>query len=629
MGKLMVFGIIILILGGLVTVGVGLVAPMYIDQMIEEGLEDALVIKEDDWDESWTFSVTTDPYGIPRVGANTQTGDEWLYNGPENAKAVPTYDSFYLYDIGNYNVTANAFSGGAPTYTEVGPIVCRQVKNKSVTVFTDETVTFKEASWYLLNATGHGASLTDYVVAWNPAYSVYVEGAGGEINLFYSLATQIINGSIYQIANDLVGSVPVGFELTYAKAQWGNLSVIDPGPAGQGAYEAAWFAKYFVPPVGVDKLNMNSTQVDSFLYHTSKNFAIAENVTALGAFHQSYAALNQTWQAVYGLTETQVIMLGSYLDQLILPQVVPGYMYENGFSYVANRTIYEWLFLYFDPLQYADDPTGYEPAGIFDNSSALGDPLRQNTGAKDIDKIWNEDLSYGYDNFIPGMNSYWLTLEEVAGTDATHWAPDVGKEDTLLVWNTDTMRQLDFTYVEDGEVRGIDTLRFHLDPNEFAVNTNYHQNIAGFANMSLWAGAPIYLSQPHFQERTAAEDVPDHYDIIVDVEPNTGAVLKGNKRLQFNVQLFNFSYYHTATKGAHWYSGSNNAEMYLEPLGWLDRSATADDLIQSEFDKAKNDLDELISGKELSGLASIAGLGAGLVLFAAGAAMVIIPKFAD
>jgi hypothetical protein len=188
------------------------------------------------------------------------------------------------------------------------------------------------------------------------------------------------------------------------------------------------------------------------------------------------------------------------------------------------------------------------------------------------------------------------------------------------------MRQLDFEYLEDGEVKGIDTLRFHLSHDEFLPASNYRQNIEGYANMTLWAGAPMYLSSPHYQEYQSAP--PEEYDIVVDVEPNTGAVVKGYKRLQFNVALYNFTYFQTSVSGAYWFEGQSDAKYYLEPLGWLERYATAEDLPDDEFEDIKGDLDDLIGGKELSGLISIGGLGAGLVLFAAGAAMVIIPKFA-
>ncbi|MHA2498677.1 MAG: hypothetical protein ACXAEL_03830 [Candidatus Hodarchaeales archaeon] len=171
MGKLlMVVGIIVLVLGGLVTVVGGFIAPMVIDGMVEDGLKDALIIEEEDIDEPWLFDAN--------LNVITE-GDEWLYNGPENTEAAPTYDSFYIWNITNYNPLTNSFVGGVPDYEEVGPLVCRKVDNKSIVEegtfwwmedAEEGTIIFREASWYLLNETGSTISLTDTVYTWNPLY---------------------------------------------------------------------------------------------------------------------------------------------------------------------------------------------------------------------------------------------------------------------------------------------------------------------------------------------------------------------------------------------------------------------------------------------------------------------------
>ncbi|MFW9914807.1 MAG: hypothetical protein ACFFGZ_04265 [Candidatus Thorarchaeota archaeon] len=646
MGKmLMVAGIILLVLGGLVTVGLGLIAPMLIDQAIEDGLNDALVVKEEDYDEPWVFPTGVNPgpwsMGVPTItGDATTEGDEWLYDGPENEDAAPTWDSFYMYNITNYNPLTNTFADipgtaadetGTPVYVEVGPLVCRKVEYTIVVEETDDTITYNTQNWYLLDVTQSAILPTANIINWNPAYWAYVDGAGGENMLFANFADvpiKVINDSIYGLAAQLTGSVPPGTELVYSMAQWGNFSVSQTLYGNNSAmtnYELALFAQNVLPP-GVP-YNLSQPQVENLLYNTS--IGLVANKASMQSFIATYDTMSSTYEALYGMTATQISILGAYLKTYI-----HGFMWQGdgtqffgGISYVAQRSLAEWLFWYYDPVQAAALGAAYTPSGLFDNDTTTGTNLKRfNTGAKDLDKIWDEETEEGLEEFAPGTTGYWLTTEEVAGTDATHFAPDVGKDDTLLVWNSDTMRQLDFEYLEEGEVKGIDTLRFHLSFEEFLPNANYWQNIEGYANMTLWAGAPIYLSTPHYQDYEEAP--PEQYDIIVDVEPNTGAVLKGYKRLQFNVALYNFTYFQTAVSGANWFEGQSNAKYYLEPLGWIQRFATAEDLPASEFKDAKDSIDDLISAKELSGLVSIGGLGAGLVLFAAGAAMVIIPKFA-
>jgi len=170
---LTVVGIILLVLGGLVTVGLGLLVPVLIDSEIQKGLEDALVLENEDYDEPWSFDSLMN-------AQEKDMGDEWLYNGPENTKAAPTYDSFYLYNITNYDPTTNTFVeptsgyGNKPYYVEVGPYVCQRIENKSVIDDPngrEDTLSYKSATWYLENATGHGTGVTkdSKIISWNPA----------------------------------------------------------------------------------------------------------------------------------------------------------------------------------------------------------------------------------------------------------------------------------------------------------------------------------------------------------------------------------------------------------------------------------------------------------------------------
>ncbi|MFX0116795.1 MAG: hypothetical protein ACFFB3_19765 [Candidatus Hodarchaeota archaeon] len=643
MGKMMmVTGIIILVLGGLVTVFIGLVAPMFIDQAVEDGLKDALVYEEEDLDEPWLFDAN--------LNAITE-GDEWLYNGPENVDAAPTYDSFYIWNITNYNPLTNSFSGGKPEYDEVGPLVCRKIDNKTIDGISDGIINFREASWYLLNETGSTIDLNDIVYTWNPLYRSYCEMglfnieleallqmAGtvlpkSETELYFSLGAQIVNGTFWltYIDPDLIGvsganpaTDPAGAYVA-ALQQWGNLSYVG-APTGVGTGEPALIAMMVDP---TKPLNMTFLEANRTLF--GENIGLT-NVTALGTFFSTVAqggALGvQALAASYSLTTTQIEALFNFVNYVLTSPSAPSVfdtMWSGGFSLVAKRTVNQVLFSYNDPVLEAN-------TAIFDNSTAWDGGKLINSGSKDLDKIWEEYSDDGLERWTIGWE------EDVAGTDATHWAPDVGKEDTLLVWNSDTRRQLDFVYLKDSEVEGIKTLRFHLDPDELAPSSKYHQYIHGFGNMTptmfddstgllIKLGTPIYIGHPRFQIWSVTQDtVPEELDIIVDVEPNTGLVLWGHKRLQVNVKLYNFSFFNGDVKGAYALDAEDGTSHYIEPVVWIDRFAM---IPADKVEDAKDDINALESGKELSGMASIAGLGAGLVLFAAGAALVIIPKFAS
>ncbi|MHA2370029.1 MAG: hypothetical protein ACXADX_14525, partial [Candidatus Hodarchaeales archaeon] len=198
-------------------------------------------------------------------------------------------------------------------------------------------------------------------------------------------------------------------------------------------------------------------------------------------------------------------------------------------------------------------------------------------------------------------------------------------------------------YLADSEVAGIKTLRFHLDPEEFKPNSKYHQYIHGMANMTptiynevglhpvilkIMLGTPLYVGFPHFQtwsQSQAQNTVPEEYDILVDIEPNTGLVLWGHKRLQYNMKLYNFSFFNTNVKGAYAFEAEDGTSHYIEPIMWVDRFGM---IPNDKVAEAKDDISKITSGRDLADQLGIFGLGAGLGLFVAGVAMVIIPKFA-
>ncbi len=661
MGKLLlVGGIILLVLGGTVTVGLGLIGPMLIDEGIDKAVKDALVLGADDWDEQWTFDANQYP-------TTDDMGDGWLYNGPGNTETAPTWDSFYMYNITNYNPQTGAFVGTVPIYNEVGPFVARKVDHKTVDAYANGRVTYNESNWYIAdeaNASGlltaDSPELTDVIVSWNPLYYSYVAAAGGEDYLHYGLAQSLMNGTIWQMAATFNASgQDLPTSLAMAKAQWGNLTYSALSPSLPTGTEAAYIVQYVL---GAGMLNMSATEVDTVLYNANKNYALAENVTWVAAFRATYAINTTLYAGLYGITTTQVMQLGGFCDA-----IASLYMWGEGVSLVAPRTFGQWIFG-IDPDTGGTwiDPVAEVPFSLFDNDTSIDGGKRLNTGSNNIDDIWDEETeAYDYGLLwksgypIPAQflspNSYesfsansvmgtlynstynglpagqgpgfWKTTEEVHGTDATHFAPDVSDDDTLLVWNSDTMRQLDFVYTKDTTIRGVDALRFHLDPAMLDVDDNYFQYFKGYANMSAWkAGLPIYLCQPHYQD---SQTVSEEYDIIVDIEPNTGAVLQGHKRLQFNLLVANstFNHFFDDINGSYYTVANAQLAAYLEPMGWIDRFASAEQLPDDEWADVKGDLDDLKSAKELSGLLGIAGLGGGLVLFAAGAAMVIVPKF--
>jgi len=169
------------------------------------------------------------------------------------------------------------------------------------------------------------------------------------------------------------------------------------------------------------------------------------------------------------------------------------------------------------------------------------------------------------------------------------------------------MRNLDFEYMEDYELYGIDTYKFGLAPEVLDVDEFYFQSIKGLANMSVFkSGIPIFLSKPHFGEcglglETLYDWDADKHDTWVAVEPLTGAVLEGHKRLQVSLIAPNTT--------VHFPSLIQT----FQPLVWAEEAAQMTEKQAGDFK------DKIYDAMDLADTLKIAGLGAGLVLVGLGA----------
>ncbi len=579
---------IILVLGGIVTVGIGITGPLVINQMLEDGLKDTLVLTVEDWDSPWLFDSNLNVI---------EQGDSWLYTGPENIKVPPVYDSFYIYNITNYNVTSNSFTGNVPIYEEVGPFICQKIDNRTVLGHTEDTVTYQEFSWYLVADSGHQEELTldDVIISWNPLYRAYCLGAGNEANLHYGLAQNLINSTVHALADALEN-------FTQAEEQWGNLTYSSPF-----GLEAANFET---------NLNLTGNQVDNFLYNPNKNYAIAENVTSLAVFRQTYSEMNETYATRYEITTNQVLLLGSFLEAL-----VPFWMWESGVSYVAKRTFGDWFFTFQDPV--AGACTALVGNGTYS-------PIKRiNTGAKNLDKIWQQEAHNDIEKFEVAKNCFWHENESVCGTTGDGFAPGIEKNDKLTIWGgTDTYRSSELVYSGKGYIQEIETMKFSLSSSAWKVDPKYDQYIEGFMNLTAWNfGVPILLSPLHYQEYPDVDSVLEKDNTVLYIEPNTGFPLKGLKRMQFNLQLFNYSLYNTKIMGNYSYHSSTTGTVFIEPFGYAERLGSVENLSSKEFNKLKDGLDQLKLAQNLASLLSTGGLGIGLALIAVGTVLTFVPRY--
>lgn len=187
---------------------------------------------------------------------------------------------------------------------------------------------------------------------------------------------------------------------------------------------------------------------------------------------------------------------------------------------------------------------------------------RNNTPTQDI--VINSGVR-GMSNFAEivsfnnsGMLPYWVensTCATINGTDGNQFAPHLDKTKPIYAFSPDVCRSLKLVYSELSRVMDIDTYRYVVPPEIFqATEDNMcfcmrdlkECNRSGVLPISTCQkGNPVVLSLPHFY--MADQDFRDlfvglnpdeeKHSSYVDVEPMTGLVLKGFKRLQANIEV--------------------------------------------------------------------------------------------
>ena len=146
--------------------------------------------------------------------------------------------------------------------------------------------------------------------------------------------------------------------------------------------------------------------------------------------------------------------------------------------------------------------------------------------------------------------------------------------------------------------------------------------------MTAWnLGVPIFLSPLHYQSYNNVESVAEKDSTVLYIEPNTGFPLKGLKRMQFNLQLFNFSLQNTQVKGAYTYTNAATGTVYLEPVGYAERLGSVENLPADKFEELKDDITMMKMAKDLTKWLNIGGIGIGVLLAVIGAIMIVIPRF--
>ncbi|PAA66909.1 hypothetical protein BOX15_Mlig007247g2, partial [Macrostomum lignano] len=222
--------------------------------------------------------------------------------------------------------------------------------------------------------------------------------------------------------------------------------------------------------------------------------------------------------------------------------------------------------------------------GLFaDKNGSLGDPYQIRTGADDVNRLGEIITWKGLDRLLHWNSSQ---ANMINGTDGAMFPPFVSRSDLLYLFSSDICRSIYLKYRGDVMLHNTVPLYRFQAPAEMFMNATLNPSNRGFCldgrcldsgvlNISACAeGAPILMSQPHFYQ--AAAQYQDalgglspgpEFDTVLDVEPNTGLVMRAAKKLQINMAV---------TPSRQFADLQNLNSTLIMPLAWLNESACLD-----------------------------------------------------
>uniref|UniRef100_A0A9J7XMV7 Lysosome membrane protein 2-like n=2 Tax=Cyprinus carpio carpio TaxID=630221 RepID=A0A9J7XMV7_CYPCA len=237
--------------------------------------------------------------------------------------------------------------------------------------------------------------------------------------------------------------------------------------------------------------------------------------------------------------------------------IVSALMKSKGIGVFGTFRVGDLLWGYEDPLLKLiqkfikmDDHFGlfYKKNGTDDGDYIFFTGKQNYQDFARIDK-WNGNSSL----------NWWSTegCNRINGTDGASFHPVITKTEKLYIFSSDLCRSIYAQYESDVSVRGVSGFRF-VPPSEVFANLTINPDNAGFCvpagnclgsgllNVSTCKeGAPIIMSSPHFYQADDkfVQDVfgmnpnKEEHETVIDVNPLTGMLLRGAKRVQVNVYL--------------------------------------------------------------------------------------------
>lgn len=284
-----------------------------------------------------------------------------------------------------------------------------------------------------------------------------------------------------------------------------------------------------------------------------------------------------------------------------------GFFERIGVQLIAKQThskvfdsfrVYDFIWGYTDPLLVELEKIKPEAVpttffGIFADRNNSHDGVYIVGTGKDDPTQTNVIQTFNGMKYLP----YWSTPESnmINGTDGTYNPPFLDKTLPGYVFSSDICRSIKSEYERDTTLQGITAYRYIGPPSDFESADKNPDNLGfctpdashclpgGLLNVSnCQKNAPVVMSLPHFlyTDPVVLEMISEglspnkeEHETFFDIEPQTGAPLRINKRLQINVHVKTYK---------HFLDWKHLPEVYL-PTVWINESSCITDEHGSEF----------------------------------------------
>ncbi|XP_039606709.1 lysosome membrane protein 2-like [Polypterus senegalus] len=348
--------------------------------------------------------------------------------------------------------------------------------------------------------------------------------------------------------------------------------------------------------------------------YTYREFRIKENVDFLDNNTKVSANSKKTYVFVPEMSVSEgdddfirtvnvpaVTLMEKFKSNSVFANLISSYMKSINDGLFVTKTVKEFLWGYKDPLLSAVHkflPTVEEYFGFFYKANATDDGtytfLTGENDFRDFARIieWQNKSSL----------TWWSSdsCNKINGTDGSSFHPLINKSETIYIFSSDMCRSLYAAFEKEVSVNKIPAYRFII-PKEVFANASINPANAGFCvpdGNCLGSGllnvskckqdAPIIMSSPHFYQADEkfVNDIvgmnpnKEDHETSMDINPLTGILLRGEKRLQLNIFVEKIPSF----------SQTGNVRTLIFPLMYINESvvidATSADKVRSVVNQA-------------------------------------------